>query len=328
MLPPSVSEVGRTYADLQAGIVAQGLSLLAQALRRGRSSPEAWRDAVQSIGERLLLLQVASASLADPYLNDVLEAQGADTQADTRIVPQTFADLADGGGSWLQLLVFAPNSVRDRGTIEESWTRFQFVANSIVKTGLDDVGRSSVQTAMQARPAVKWYVRMLRGKTCARCAILAGRRYKRSVAFDRHRNCDCIHIPAAEDAKGWTTDTKRYFRALSKDDQDQLFTKAGAEAIRLGADPSQVVNAHKGVWTPTAYGTQVQATLEGTTKRGIAGQRLGEEGFAKTTGLKSSRYAHSRTPRLMPEEIFLQAERLGWDRAEVLRQLQRFGYLL
>jgi hypothetical protein len=327
VLPPSVSEVGQTYADLQSRIVANALSLLSQALRRGKSSPEAWRDAVQSIGERLLLLQVASASLADPYLNDMLEAQGADPEADTQIVPQTFADLADGGGSWLQLLVYSPNSVRE-GTPAEYWPRFQFVANSIVKTGLDDVGRSSVQTAMQARPAVKWYVRMLRGKTCARCAILSGRRYKSSVAFDRHRNCDCVHIPAAEDARSWTTDTKRFFRSLPAEEQDQVFTKAGAEAIRLGADPAQVVNAHKGVWTPTAYGTQVQATLEGTTKRGIAGQRLGEEGFAKTTGLKSSRYAYSRTPRLMPEEIFLQAERLGWDRTEVLRQLKRFGYVL
>lgn len=327
MLPPSVSEVGQTYAGLQSRIVASGLSLVSQALRRGKSSPEAWRDAVQAIGERLLLLQVASASLADPYLNDVLEAQGADTEADTQIVPQTFADLADGGGSWLQLLVYAPNSVR-QGSSTDYWPRFQFVANSIVKTGIDDVGRSSVQTAMQARPAVKWYVRMLRGKTCARCAILAGRRYKSSVAFDRHRNCDCVHIPAAEDAKSWTTDTKRFFRSLPAEEQDKVFTKAGAEAIRLGADPSQVVNAHKGVWTPTAYGVQVQATLEGTTKRGIAGKLLGEEGFAKTTGLKSSRYAHSRTPRLMPEEIFLQADRLGWDRAEVLRQLKRFGYVL
>lgn len=327
MLPPSLSEVGAAYADLQERIAAQALALLAQALRRGKSSPAAWRDAVQGIGERLLLLQVASASLADPYLNDVLEAQGADTDADTQIVPQMFADLADGGGSWLQLLVYAPNSVR-QGSPAEYWPRFQYVANSIVKTGIGDVGRSAVQTAMHTRPAVKWYVRLLKGKSCARCAILAGRRYRRSVAFDRHRNCDCIHIPAAEDAKSWTTDTRRFFRSLSTEEQDRVFTQAGAEAIRLGADPAQVVNAHKGVWTPTAFGVQVQATLEGTTKRGIAGQRLGEEGFAKTTGLKSSRYAHSRTPRLMPEEIFLQAERLGWDRVEVVRQLRRFGYVL
>lgn len=327
MLPSSVSEVGQTYGAMQDRIIATALGLVSQALKRGRSSPEAWRDAVQSIGQRLLLLQVAMASLADPYLNDVLEAQGADPEAETQLVPQNFADLADGGGSWLQLLVYAPNSVRDQDAVD-SWTRAQFVANSIVKTGIADVARSSVQAGVQARPSVKWYVRMLRGKTCARCAVLAGRRYRSIVAFDRHRNCDCVHIPAAEGSRDWSTDPKVLFRSLDREEQETVFTKAGAEAIRLGADISQVVNAHKGVWTPTAYGQQVQATLEGTTKRGIAGQRLGEEGFAKTTGLKSSRYAHSRTPRLMPEEIFLQAQKLGWDRAETLRQLQRFGYLL
>lgn len=326
MLPSSVSEVGQTYGTMQDRISSTALSLVSQALRRGQKSPEAWRDAVQSIGERLLLLQVAMASLADPYLNDVLDAQGVDPEAETQLVPQNFADLADGGGSWLQLLVYAPNSVRDQGV--QSWDRFQFVANSIVKTGITDVARSSVQAAVQARPSVKWYVRMLRGKSCARCAVLAGRRYRSIVAFDRHRNCDCVHIPAAENSRDWSTDPKTFFKSLSSTEQEAVFTKAGAEAIRLGADISQVVNAHKGVWTPTAYGQQVQATLEGTTKRGIAGKRLAAEGFAKTPGLKNSRYAYSRTPRLMPEEIFLQADKAGWDRAETLRQLQRFGYLL
>lgn len=328
MLPSSVSEVGELYSKLVLERVAEGLSLLQPALKRGRKSPEAWRDAVQSIGRKLLLLQVSMAALADPYLNDILEAQDASAEADTELIPQTFADLADGGGSWLQLLVFAPNSVRNTGTEAQAWSNFQYVANSIVKTGLNDVARSSAQTAMQARPAVKGYVRMVVGKTCARCAILAGRRYRRAVAFDRHTNCDCVHIPVAEDRRDWTTDPKAFFKSLSAADQDRIFTEAGAKAIRLGADPAQVVNAHKGVWTPTAYGVQVQATLEGTTKRGIAGQRLGEEGFAKTTGLKSSRYAYSRTPRLMPEEIFLQADKLGWEREEILRQLKRFAYVL
>jgi hypothetical protein len=30
----------------------------------------------------------------------------------------------------------------------------------------------------------------------------------------------------------------------------------------------------------------------------------------------------------MPDEVFLQAERLGWDREEILRQLRRFAYVL
>jgi hypothetical protein len=311
VLPSSVSRVGVQYSALQAGIVAEALSLLDQALRRGRSSPEAWRDAVQSIGERLLLLQVQTATYADAYLNDILVAQNADPFAEGRVNPQAWANIADGGGSWLQSLVYAPNSVRMPGV--EWWSRFQFVAGTMVKTSLADTARGSVQAGMQARPAVKGYVRMLQGKSCARCAILAGRRYRSMVAFRRHRRCDCIHIPVAEDnGNDWATDPKDYFQSLDEADQDRLFTKAGAEAIRHGADMAQVVNARQGITVAEAYGQKIAATTVGTTSRGLAGDRLAGTGL----------------PRLLPDEIFLQAERLGWDRAEVLEQLKRFAYIV
>lgn len=325
MLPSSVSEVGRTYGDMVERVNVDALSLLDQALRRGRKSPEAWRDAVQAIGNRLLLLQVLVASMADPFLNDVLEAQDADPTADTQLVPAAFADLTDGGGSWLQGLVYAPNSVRETGTAAESWTRFQFVAQSIVKTGISDTARASVQSGMHARPAVTTYVRMLRGTSCARCIILAGKRSKRSVAFKRHKRCDCVNIPAAESSRDWSISPKAAFKRLTTADQDRLFGVAGAKAIRLGADPAQVVNAESGVYVARAYGQDVLASTTGTTVRGTAGQRLAGEGLAKAPG---ARYRSATTPRLLPDEIFLQAERLGWDRTEVLRQLQRFGYLL
>lgn len=307
--PRSVADVGRHYATLQAQIVDEALGLLSGSIRKGRRSPEVWRDSIQAVGNRLLLLQVLAASYADAYLNDILEAQNADGDSEGRVNPQAFADLTDGGGSWLQALVYAPNSVRPSSGGD--WSRFGFVANSIVKTGLGDTARSAVQSGMQARPSVIAYVRMLRGTSCARCAILAGRRYKSAVAFNRHKRCDCIHVPAAEDADDWTTDPDVYFRSLSIADQDRLFTKSGAEAIRRGADMNQVVNARQGITVAQAFGQTVQATTVGTTSRGLAGQRL-----------------QGRKPRLLPDEIFLQAERLGWDRAETLRQLRRFAYVL
>lgn len=305
-----MSEVGLAYADLQTRITAAALALVSTALRRGRSSPEAWRDAVQAAGNRLLSLQVMAASLADPFLNDILDAQGADTTAEAPIAPAAFADLTDGGGSWLQSLVYAPNSVRNNGTAAQAWSRFQFVANSIVATGITDTARAAVQTGMQARPAVKGYIRMIRGKTCARCAILAGRRYRRATAFRRHPRCDCVHIPAAEAADDWTIDTKNYFNRLSSEDQDRIFTKAGAEAIRLGSDPAQVVNARDGVYVARAHGDSLLATTTGTSQRGLAGQRLNGE------------------IRLLPDELFLQAEKNNWSREQLVEQLLRFGYLL
>lgn len=323
MLPFSVAEIGLDYSRIVADEVAKALELLEQAQRRGYRSSDAWRDAVQSIGDRLLAQQVFIASIADAYLNDVLDAQGSSLDSEAQVNPVAFADVADGGGSWLQSLVFAPNSVRAPGV---DWrTQFDFIAQSIVKGGLNDTGRASVQTGMQGRPSCEYYVRMLVGKSCARCAILAGRKYKSSVAFRRHKRCDCKHIPGPEDIDDWSTDPKEYFRSLDADEQDEIFGVGGAEAIRLGANPAQVVNAESGVYVARAYGEEVLATTTGTTVRGTAGQRLADEGTIRRPG---ERYRSATTPRLLPDEIFLQAERLGWDREEILRQLKRFAYVL
>lgn len=324
MLPPRVAEVALAHSAAQKQLTLSALALVTQGLRVARGRPEVWRDVVADMGAQLLALQVAAATLADGYLDEVLDAQGADPGAVAAVNPQAFADLTDGGGSWLLNLVYAPNSVTTRGLSQSQMlSQFAFVAQSVTAAGVRDIGRSAVQTGMQARRSAKNYVRMLKHPSCGRCAILAGRRYYRLKAFKRHPNCDCLHIPAAEDSGDWTTRPEDYFRSLSTEEQDRIFTEAGAEAIRLGADMSQVVNAQQGMTTVTAYGQQVQATTTGTTVRGLAGQRLASEGVTRT-----GRYTNARTPRLMPDEIFRQAELAGWDAAEVLRQLRRFGYLL
>lgn len=128
-----------------------------------------------------------------------------------------------------------------------------------------------------------------------------------------------------------------------------MFTKAGAESIRLGADIGQVVNARRGaaglapagarltaaevqalrsgrsvgrLETRDVFGRQLFTTTEGTTTRGKAGVGLG----AKVDGVKTGkgRYRSARAPRLMPESVLQIA---GNDRAEAIRLLKRFGYL-
>lgn len=118
-------------------------------------------------------------------------------------------------------------------------------------------------------------------------------------------------MPAAENVGGdWTTDPRTYFQSLTADEQNALFTKAGAETIRLSdnveATMGQVVNAQAGMTVVNGLAT----TTTGTTSRGLAGQRL------------------DGALRLMPDEIFQLADVEGWERAELLRQLTRFGYLL
>jgi hypothetical protein len=55
-------------------------------------------------------------------------------------------------------------------------------------------------------------------------------------------------------------DPREQFDAMTRAEQDHSFTVAGAEAIRLGADPARVVNARAGMATVKVYGQNVQAT--------------------------------------------------------------------
>ena len=74
------------------------------------------------------------------------------------------------------------------------------------------------------------------------------------------------------------------------------------------------------------YGQKILKTSEGTTRRGLAGQRL--KRFEKTGGLRfssdSGPRARSSRPRLMPEEIYKQAN----DRDHAVRLLKFHGYIV
>ena len=95
------------------------------------------------------------------------------------------------------------------------------------------------------------YVRMANLPCCARCAILAGKKGFWSKPFKRHPGCDCTQVPveAGKDIEfaGPHFDVDAYFNSLSKNQQDVYFTKAGAEAIRQGADYVEVVNSLQGM---------------------------------------------------------------------------------
>ena len=159
--------------------------------------------------------------------------------------------------------------------------------------------------------------------------------------------CDCRHVPAIEDTAGdLTTDPDTYFRSLDEASQDRIFTKSGAQAIRDGANPAQVVNARAGMstaqvqlrapgdrWTAKGrleaqrvYGRDVFTTTEGTTRRGSAYRAMRENtrwGRNEDLKLPGERYARSRAPRLMPESVYAIAE----DRADAIRLLRINGYI-
>ncbi|AXX32060.1 hypothetical protein APASM_4695 [Actinosynnema pretiosum subsp. pretiosum] len=334
----------------QQALVYRATDLAERAWVDGSAS---WPDVAAVLAEAIMTTQTAAASGAQDYVGAALAAQGVDAAFDAEVSAEVFGGLVDSTLSLLDTLILAPLSVRGRAldaglSLAEAQRRAQLTVVTLTSTAVADAGRQAEGVAGVTSPRTRGYVRMLVPPTCARCAVLAGRVYGRRAAFRRHPRCDCRHIPAAESAPDLTTSPRRYFDALSKPDQDRVFTSAGAQAIRDGADIGQVVNARTGAYglagagaritpdeaaalregravgrlRPVAVdGREVYVTTEGTTVRGLAGQRLAAEGLARLLG---DRYRRATTPRLMPESIYELAE----DRADALRLLRRFGYLL
>lgn len=183
-------------------------------------------------------------------------------------------------------------------------TDYQF--GLMVATQLKDIGRMAGATSIATRPAITGYTRMLNPPSCSRCAVLAGKFYRWNTGFQRHPGCDCIHVPARNEAwaksEGYISSPDDYFESLSESEQDRIFTKAGAESVRLGADINQVVNARRGMQTAQIGGRNVLLTSEGVTRRGAA---------------------RTNRPRVMPETILSAAT----DRDDALRLLKLNGFI-
>ncbi|HYJ33851.1 MAG TPA: hypothetical protein VE326_11580 [Candidatus Binatia bacterium] len=287
--------------------------------RVNRNDPAgSWdRTVAPTIGKLMRAAQYAAASGAQQYVTAALDVQGVDPDSDGTVSPTAFVGTASDGNDLDGLLrvpaVGAQNAI-DQGAaadvaLAEAGTRLK----RIVDTQISDAARVPVGVAINAARHAEGYIRMLTPPSCARCVILAGKWYKSNAGFKRHPNCDCIHVPASEDyGRHYTTDPHAYFDSLIEDEQNRVFTKAGATAIREhGADIFQVVNARRQMRWVQMAGRQLRATQIGVTKRSLAGQRLG-------AGKKR------KVIRLTPESIYQIA---GDNRTELLRLLRLHGYI-
>lgn len=267
------------------------------------------------------------------YFSSVLTETGAAAAAVpvARALPGTLAGWAGDGRTVQGLLDVAPRITLAR--IGQGYPPAQALQagqdflDKAVTTTLWDTVRHAEAIETGVRPGVEGYVRMLnpgRHGACSRCVVLAGRWYRRNQGFLRHPACACKHIPASEaTADDIRVNPSAYFDSLTPAEQNRVFTNAGAEAVRNGADLQQVVNARRGMhtaqtnprgWKPRGrlapvdrYGRQVYVTTEGTTRRGAASRAL--------TG--------RRGERLMPESLLQIAD----DPADLQRLLRLHGYI-
>lgn len=295
-MPTAADQVARQHQRDRQRLTAIGAAAALRAWGRVDSENLARSWAPLALGLTAIVtgLQRAAATTADVYVDEALGAQDLEVPADGAVAADAFAGIASDGRPLRSLLqqpaITTLSALGTGAPIRDALRSGGHALGMIVTTQVADAGRAADGVAITARQGTG-YVRAITTPSCSRCAVLAGRVYRASEAFDRHPRCDCIHVPVAIAApKSAATDVNAYFDSLTAHDQDQIFTTAGAAAIREGADINQVVNARRGM---TPAGTTFEASRSGR--------------------------------RLMPESIYARA---GGDRDRAVALLHQHGYLL
>ncbi len=246
--------------------------------------------------------QELSVEDAGFYVATLLVAQSVDPEGPT-VNPFSLAGIASDGRNLATLLdqsaKLALQALRAGRAEAEAMAAGEASLEMIVGTQLADAFRVATGVNVAARTQVAGYIRTLVGASCGRCVVLAGKFFRWNQGFQRHPLCDCIHQAIGEkpDLNRLARTPLEVFNEFTRAQQDRAFGKAGAEAIRDGADVAQVVNARRGM---SVAGRRIRTTTEGTTRPDLAGR-----------------------VRLMPEAIY----DLASTREEAIRLLRQHGYI-
>lgn len=265
---------------------------------------ETWGPLLPTVTVAVTSAQISAAESSLVSYRDMAVKTGQYRLPRAFVDPDSVAGESSDGGD-LEAALYVP-AIRAKQAISAGvapapamkavQSEFRMLVGSLVA----DSGRKAA-TALNATRFTGGYVRMLNPPSCSRCAILAGRWFRWNDGFQRHPQCDCVHIPAksgdwARD-EGFVSDPYEYFESLSEADQARLFGKSNARAIRDGADIFQVENATRGM------SIDGQTTTASTSKRGIY---------------------RGRGPRLTPDAIY----RTAGTRTNALKMLEEYGYVL
>lgn len=336
----AIPSLARTAALVRSDITAE---LIYTVIRlwtgHGPMQPQVWMHRYgEQFCKAVTLAQIEAATVAALTIDPLLEEQGFTGNEDAMVEPTSLAGV-DGTGRDVLGLAYAAALPLAAGLdadappehINQLWVAAGRVLQLAAHTALLDTSRVAKGVQITGRDRAGW-VRMVRPPCCARCAILAGKIGGATVGFQRHPRCDCDAVPVhdyenrADDPglQGWVFDTREYFNTLDEKQQNKTFTVSGAQAIRDGADPAQVINARRGMaMAKDRFGTTRRVTYESTTSRGWASGYLRQQYDAKLVK-RGGRYRRTSRPRLMPEEIY---EMAGGDRDKALVLLHKNGYL-
>lgn len=319
---PTLDELALIYHDAQQSIVARMLSqvLGLWSLVDFGDIDGSWAKVAPDVTTALTAGQTLSATAAPTYMSALLTISHT-KPAPVKLRPGGFAGRTSAGIPWSAIINMVPIRAKQRVATGVSPAEAMDAGRNeltlIASTEAHDAGRSAMEVSMGVQPAITRYVRVPDAAACDRCMILAGKVYRHEALFLRHPRCGCTSRPLAPGERGDPSSPKRLFDGLSREEQDRRFGEAGADAIRAGAHPGQVVNAKKGM---SAAGDLF--TTQGSSTRSFAGKRLLASGekAQKTPG------ARRRTAsRLSPQGCRKAA---AGDHERYLALLHRNGYIV
>lgn len=299
-------EVAADHYRQRQGFVDAGAQVAAQMWAEVDQADvvPSWTMRVPELTTVLSGAQLGAARQADPYLEASLGWQDLDAATEAPLDPAGFAGVASDGRGLAELLMSPAFAVLQ--AIASGMAAGPAMSlggqhlDTIARTQVADAGRVADGVSLTAHRQVDGYVRVVVGRTCSRCLILAGKRYRWSAGFQRHPRCDCVHLPTtlAEAGKLLQSPRRIYDEMSSRERMRAGWSLVEQRAIADGADLNAVTNAARSTYT--AGGRRF--TRDSATRRGVT---------------------HGR-PRLTPEQIYVEA---GEDRAEAIRLLQRDGYV-
>jgi hypothetical protein len=304
------------YRSQQRLAVAAIAAVRSEWRRMGDDLDASWARVGPRIVALVTAAQVGAARDGIAYVPEALSEQRIRVKPEASVPAGAFA----GGATSLDGLVYGSLDsllygavIHARTAPAESLTQRLLVGRNhldgLVQTQVADAGRNATAASITSYPGMSW-TRMVSAPCCQRCAVLAGKVFKSNQGFKRHPRCDCTHIPTLE------THWRDAGVFIGPDDVKDL-TIAQRKAIADGADMNQVINAHR----HGSRSKDLMTTREGSTKRGVAGKRLIEQG-GSTRG--TGRYSTARTARLTPKGIY----EVAGDRDEALKLLKQHGYII
>lgn len=276
--------------------------------------------------------QYRAAAMAPRYTGAALAEQGA-TVASGAIVASAFTGVAlDGRAVAPELYTAATTTKRLIGSgvgVGQAFRAGTALMSLLTAQLVRDAGNMADKVSAVSRGTVQ-YARVLSPGACSRCAILAGTG-NFTKHFERHPGCKCTTVPVRNGEKapeGIFSNSGEYFNSLSEVEQDRIFTKSGAAAIRSGASEISVVNARRGMYSVTQPGSLVSRatprTLVGPDGKPFQAYVTAENRMRLGSPYRVDGSRRTSQVRLMPETIMKLA---GDDPAKATELLRKFGYL-